>query len=258
MGGNQIQVSFGPQSLQIQTCAYVDPNTPNYNGIDLHNIYGYSQWYQQNISYTYQTTCYSNFSPQMADNSLVTCGSKISATTTSTVSPGSGSGSGNGTGGANPGSCSSDRICRYYLDYLNRYTCVLDGVEGVVSSISGTHYLTFTDANVERVYFANSQLSRIPNVLFTKFPNLNFLYVRNVGLGVINDHTFNQCGNLKYLDASYNDIIHIDETSLKNCTKLETIDLTGNPLDYVSTQLYVYDPSLKTVHLHRNADFTLN
>jgi len=259
--GHQIQIMFASSTLQVPTCADINPNTANYNGIDLHNINGQTMWYQQNISYTYHTSCYSNFSPQMADNSLVTCGSIISTTTTtssttsSTLSPGSGAGAGNGT---NSGSCSSDRICRYYLDYLNRYTCVLDSVDGIVSSISGTHYLTFTDANVERVYFANSQLSRIPNVLFTQFPNLNFLYVRNVGLGVINDHTFNQCGNLKYLDASYNDIIHIDETSLKNCTKLETIDLTGNPLDYISTQLYVFDPSLKTVHLQRNPDFTLN
>lgn len=102
-----------------------------------------------------------------------------------------------------------------------------------------------------------SQLDRIPKVLFEKFPNLNFLYVRNCSLNVINERTFNECGNLEFLDASYNEITHIVETSLRNCTKLKTIDVTGNPIDYLSTKLYDYDPSLKKIHLNRMEDFEL-
>jgi Leucine-rich repeat (LRR) protein len=254
------QISFYPNHQTVTTCVPADwSSNQNWQGADPFNIYGYS-WYQQNISYTYSTPCYSNWSPQMADNSLVTCGTIFTtstSTTTSTTTQSPGGGGSNGTDVIPSDSCTSYRICRYYLDYLNRYTCVIDGADGSVTGIGGIHSSPFTDANVERVYFVNSQLSRIPNVLFQKFPNLNFLYVRSCGMGVINDRTFNECGNLKFLDASFNDIIHIDETSLRNCTHLETIDLTGNPLDYVSTQLYVYDPSLKTVHFNRNPDFTL-
>jgi Leucine-rich repeat (LRR) protein len=252
----QRQITFQPRSPIVITCVNENYQYPSPYPIDLYTIYG-QNWYQQNISYTYSSTCYSSWTPQMADNSLVTCGSKTSTATTTTTTQSPGGGGSNGTDIIPVIPCSSYKICRYYLDYQNRYTCVIDGADGSVTAIGGIHSSPFTDASVERVYFVNSQLSRIPNVLFQKFPNLNFLYVRNCGMGVINDRTFNECGNLRFLDASHNDIIHIDETSLRNCTHLETIDLTGNPLDYVSTQLYVYDPSLKTVYLNVNSDFTL-
>ena len=87
---------------------------------------------------------------------------------------------------------------------------------------------------------------------------MEFLYIRDCSLGIINDQTFNECGNLRTLDASYNNIIHISETALRNCTKLEKIDMTGNPVDYVSNDLYILDPSLKEIFFNRIDDFTLN
>jgi Leucine-rich repeat (LRR) protein len=82
--------------------------------------------------------------------------------------------------------------------------------------------------------------------------------VRNCGLRIINDETFNECGNLRILDASFNDISHVKDTALRNCTKLEKIDLTGNPVNFVSNQLYVMDPNLKEILFNRVEDFGLN
>jgi hypothetical protein len=72
----------------------------------------------------------------------------------------------------------TNRVCRFYLDYLDRYTCVLDNVDATLSSISGTHSSAlYTDANVTQVYIKNSVLSQFPPVLFTKFPNLDSVSV---------------------------------------------------------------------------------
>lgn len=240
IANKRISMSFTPDSPSSVTTCVTPNNPPSYNQMDMYLLNQW-QWQQQDTIYSTQTPCYSNFSPQMADNSLVTCATRSVTSSTTTQS-----------------SCPSSKTCRYFLDAFKRYTCVLEGVDGVLTSITGTHEQGQSDATVERVFFINSQLRKVPSILFQKFPNFNYLYIRNCGLGIIDDQTFTECGNLQYLDASYNEIIHVRDTSLRNCTKLQRIDLTGNTIDYLSTEVYRYEPNLKVIHLNRIDDLVLD
>lgn len=153
-----------------------------------------------------------------------------------------------------PGTCTSDKICRYILDANDQYTCILDDVNAVLTSISGNHISpAFTDASVTRIYFKNSVLPNIPCIIFEKFPNLTFLSIANSSLSLVNDQGLSCCGNVVHLDARYNNIVHVSEDALKNCTKLQTLDLTGNPLEYISGQLYLNNPDLRRIIIHRES-----
>ncbi|CAG9797832.1 unnamed protein product [Chironomus riparius] len=196
-------------------------------------------------NYTAQLqNCYANWTSSMA-NAPVSC-AVLPPTTlappTTAVIP---------TPSPTPGSCPSDKICRYFLDQYNRYTCILDGVDSVLTSISGNHLITFSDPNVRRVIFTNSFLSRIPPILFQKFPSLEYLTVSNCSMSAINTNTFSACGTLKYFDASSNFITTVDGASFKSCAALEVIDLTGNNFDMISGQLFVNNPMLKAVYINR-------
>ncbi|KAG5674317.1 hypothetical protein PVAND_004294 [Polypedilum vanderplanki] len=264
----RITMSTNDPTKNITTCV---PDFPNSLGILFMSSFLYNSNYQN------FTTCYNNWNPAMA-NVIVPCAvtttsSTTAVTTTSTststsstsTSTSSTSTSISSTSSfitapsdiiqpgttAKFGSCASDKICRYYLDYMDRYTCVIEGVDGVLTSIFGTHISTlFTDANVTRVYFKNSFLSRIPSVLFTKFPNLDFVSIANCSLGMITDATIPSCGNLAYLDARYNGIFHVSSSAFKNCKNLQTIDFTGNPIDALEMSIFSLDPSLKKVILN--------
>lgn len=196
--------------------------------------------------------CYGNWTASMAG--VVDCSiSLITSTTTTTVQPTTvpATTSVATTASPTPGSCPSDKICRYFLDQYNRYTCILDGVDSVLTSISGNHVITFSDLNVRRVVFTNSFLPRIPPILFQKFTNLEYLTVSNCSINAINLNTFTACGNLKYFDASNNFITTIDGASFKSCAALEIIDLSGNKIDFVNGQLFANNPNLKSLYINR-------
>jgi Leucine-rich repeat (LRR) protein len=77
--------------------------------------------------------------------------------------------------------CSSHKLCRFYLDHDELYSCVIEGVDFSLLTIGGDHQRiegqTFTDADVKAVYVKHSILSRVPSVIFTKFPNVEFLSI---------------------------------------------------------------------------------
>jgi Leucine-rich repeat (LRR) protein len=145
-----------------------------------------------------------------------------------------------------PGVCKTDKICRYYVDYKDRYTCVIDGVDSIVTSLGGTHVDQFTDDDVTRVYFTNSALRNIPMVIFSKFKHLSFLSVASCSLGIITKGTFRSCNELSYLDVSNNEIIHVSKGALDICQKLQTIDMSGNPIDTL-------DQNYKTFIMNKNS-----
>ncbi|KAG5684040.1 hypothetical protein PVAND_013293 [Polypedilum vanderplanki] len=144
-----------------------------------------------------------------------------------------------------------ERDCRYFLNENRKYTCVLECVDLVLTAIGGAHYKSYSDLDVTRVYFSRSTLSKVPKIIFEKFPNLEFLSVASTQLMIINDQTFGECGRLKEIDASGNDIREIVETSLKNCTELVKIDVSGNPIEFIDGEIFNYDPQLKHIIFNR-------
>jgi Leucine-rich repeat (LRR) protein len=261
------------EPVNISTC--VDPTVSSNYQKDVYYIGNNSDWALQDEEFQSSTSCYSSFTQDMESDSLAFCPSFTTTTTstsTTTEAPSTTSELISSPDEAPPSDvifptppstsvpliqCATDKICRYYLDWNQTYVCVLDGAQGTVTSISGTHYLTFTDLDVKRVYFINSFLNLIPKLIFQKFPNLNYLHVSECGLNVINNQTLNECGKLEFLDASHNEINHVDETSLANCTMLKVIDLSGNPIDHVGGLLYKLDPALERIHLKRLDDWIL-
>jgi Leucine-rich repeat (LRR) protein len=158
-----------------------------------------------------------------------------------------------------PSQCSSGscKLGRYFLDHKNIYSCVLENVDLALTSIGGEHETIngklFNDADVEAVYFENSFISRVPEIIFTKFRNTKFLSIVDAHMTIIDDNTFTSCGILKRLDLSRNHIQEITETSLMKCQQLMTIDLTGNPVIDLESSLFVHDPNLKHVILNRKS-----
>jgi len=138
------------------------------------------------------------------------------------------------------------------LDELRRYTCVLEKVDLVLTSIGGVHDAGFSNSDVTRVYFIDSELANVPRAVFDSFANIEFLSVAETHLSVINDNTFEVCGSkLKKLDASKNQITRIYETSLQNCSALEWLDLTGNAVEDLDRNLFQLDPTLQHVIFNR-------
>lgn len=249
--GSSIYISFYPNDpSNITTC--VDPNIHPNNQM-LFNIMAY-EWVKFNTSMTRRTSCYSNWNAEMESNSLVTCGSVITPETTTTTAVTSTEYPFTST--TQSGSSSSSNA-RCYLDWNDRYTCVIRDVQLTITSITTTHIDGFGNDDVTRVYFKNSWLSIVPGIIFDTFPNLDFLSIANCGLNIITDQTFNKCGKLEFLDASNNHIIHVEETSLRNCTSLVSIDLSGNPVDSLGAQLYHLDPVLKKIHLNKEEGLEL-
>ena len=150
-------------------------------------------------------------------------------------------------------SCSSRKICRYYRDHDEVYSCVISGVNLSLLTIGGDHEtingMNQTDADVKAVYIVDSVLSRVPSVIFSKFPNTEFLSISKTEMTIIDDNTFDSCDNLKRLDVSGNHISKVISTSLQKCQKLETINLSGNPVEELDTELFRIDPHLKHVIL---------
>ncbi|CAH1729535.1 unnamed protein product [Chironomus riparius] len=195
-------------------------------------------------------TCYNNWQPSMATPPICPLSSTVTTvpptSLATTIAP------------PTSGTCPSDKVCRYFLDQYNRYTCILDGVDSLLTSIAGNHLITFDDLTVRRVVFTNSFLSRIPPILFQKFPNLEYLTASNSSMSSINTKTFGTtCGNLKFFDASYNDITSVDGASFKSCSKIEVVDLTGNQFSSIDGQLFINNPTLKNIYINRPPSMVL-
>jgi len=173
---------------------------------------------------------------------LDTCTANFNAVTTTTTT----------TTASENSSCPSQKDCRFFLDERRRYTCVLEKVDLVLTSIGGVHDVGYSNSDVTRVYFLDSELANVPRAVFDSFANVDFLSIAETHLSVINDDTFEVCGTkLKKLDASKNQITRIYETSLQKCSALEWLDLTGNSAEDLDRSLFQLDPTLQHVIFNR-------
>ena len=149
--------------------------------------------------------------------------------------------------------CKVSAVCRYYIDHLKQYTCVIEHIDSSSSYISGRHISeTFSDNDVISVFISNSVLSTIPFVIFEKFPNLIFLTITNSTMTFIHERTITKCDNLKYLDVSNNNIMHISKYAFEMCPNLQIIDLSKNPIEYFDIQ---YARKLKRIYLNKKSLF---
>jgi Leucine-rich repeat (LRR) protein len=149
--------------------------------------------------------------------------------------------------------CDSHKVCRFYHNHDELYSCNISNVSMALLSIGGDHEVvngrTFTDADVKAVYFKDSILLQVPVVIFTRFPNIELLSIPSTKMTIIDDDTFKSCNNLKELDVSGNSISEVTKTWLQKCQKLETINFSGNRIKNFDTDLFKLNPLLKNVIL---------
>jgi len=219
----------------------IEAVTPNFFTDSFPGSTTRANWYlslEQNVCVNKLFT--QNQLPQPGD--LDTCTANWNAITTTTTST---TASGNSL-------CPSHKDCRFFLDERRRYTCVLERVDLALASIGGVHDVGFSNSDVTRVYFLDSELANVPRAVFDSFANVEFLSVAETHLSVISDDTFKVCGTkLKKLDASRNQITRIYETSLQKCSALEWLDLTGNAVEDLDRNLFQFDPTLQHVIFNR-------
>lgn len=146
-------------------------------------------------------------------------------------------------------------LCDYKVDPNLGYTCELKNVtylnDSHIFTINGAHIMNQQDTDVMTVKFVNSTLSKIPNVIFTTFPNLARLSIKGVGLKKIDKNTFEDCGELKVFDASLNEISDISNNAFDKCNSLTTIDLSDNVLRILRNQVFT-GTKLESINLDGN------
>lgn len=128
-------------------------------------------------------------------------------------------------------------ICNYFDNDTLGYTCELTDVAFLEESenplILGEHLDGRNNNDVSNVVFNSSRLVRVPPAIFTSFPNIKSLSIREVSLETLDEMTFEKCGTLQHLDISGNLIKTISSQSFENCEFLETIHLNNNSLSRV-------------------------
>ncbi|XP_055529962.1 leucine-rich repeat transmembrane neuronal protein 2-like [Wyeomyia smithii] len=80
------------------------------------------------------------------------------------------------------------------------------------------------------LWIENSQLTYFPDVLFTRFPKMETLVAKKVGLKKLLSNTFSKAPNLKHLDLSSNAVGLLPNDVFGPCQQFETINIAENRL----------------------------
>ena len=97
--------------------------------------------------------------------------------------------------------------------------------------------------NLDRLYLSFNNIRTIANSSIPFNTSLTFL---EMGINLLSEvpPAINKLLQLKYLDLRYNRITSLRANDLSHLHKLDTLHLTGNPLLYVSVNVFDYNPRL--------------
>lgn len=144
----------------------------------------------------------------------------------------------------------------------NVYTCKLKAVlhnENHKFTITGTHASKGRkDLGVKFVEFVSSNISYVPEIVFKKFPNLEYLNVNGVGLKSF--HPINNASDLKVILANNNQLTKLDANVFCVSTDLETLSFRKNLIEDVDVnafhnlgnlrELYLSDNRISSLHMN--------
>lgn len=160
---------------------------------------------------------------------------------------------------------------------LALYTCELSDI--IVTdpeaqyNFGGEHLENRTNDNVDRVAIQNSNTPFIIPEIFTAFPNITELLIRESGLesiefppthqlrriffsynriGTLKNATFANQSNLTHLNLNRNHIAVIEEDAFIGLDNVETIFLIANNLTELPGRIFANIPSLTTLDLENN------
>lgn len=114
------------------------------------------------------------------------------------------------------------------------------------------------DAGVKFVEFTFSNISHIPEQIFRKFFNLEYLSVNGVGLK--NLHTIRNASELKVILANNNQITALEADTFINSVELEILSFRKNQISEINVQafhnlgqlreLYLADNKISALHMN--------
>lgn len=112
------------------------------------------------------------------------------------------------------------------------------------------------DLGVKFVEFTSSNLSYIPDQVFKKFPNLEYLSVNSVGLKKINPIV--DASDLKVILANHNHISSLDAKTFEIATDLEVLSLRKNQIEEIDMNAFHLLGNLRELYLSDNRILSLH
>lgn len=130
-------------------------------------------------------------------------------------------------------------------------------------TITGTHPTKGRkDLGIKFVEFASSNISYVPEQVFRKFPNLEYLSVNGVGLKSF--RPLKNASDLKVVLANHNFITSLTEKAFSVSTDLEVLSFRKNQIEDIDVhafhnlgnlrELYLSDNKLTSVHMNTFAE----
>jgi Leucine-rich repeat (LRR) protein len=125
--------------------------------------------------------------------------------------------------------------------------------------VTGTHQSKGRkDLGVKYVEFTSSNISHIPEHIFRKFPNIEYLSVNGVGLKSLRPIT--NASDLKVVLANNNQLTKLGGHIFEHSTDLETLSFRKNQIDDVNVmafhnlgnlrELYLSDNRISVLHMN--------
>jgi Leucine-rich repeat (LRR) protein len=112
------------------------------------------------------------------------------------------------------------------------------------------------DLGVKFVEFSASNISHIPDQVFKKFPNLEYLSVNTAGIKKINQLV--NATDLKVILANNNQISSLDANTFEIATDLETLSLRKNQIEEIHVNAFHLLGNLRELYLSDNRVLSLH
>lgn len=117
-------------------------------------------------------------------------------------------------------------------------------------TVTGTHQSGRKDQGVKFVEFVSSNISHLPEQLFRKFPNLEYLNVNGAGLKKI--HVLANASDLKVILANNNQLTQLVENVFSVSGDLETLSFRKNNIDEIDMNAFHNLGNLRELYLSNN------
>lgn len=112
------------------------------------------------------------------------------------------------------------------------------------------------DLGVKFVEFTASNLSYIPDQIFKKFPNLEYLSMNSVGLKKMNPIV--NASDLKVILVNHNDISTLDAKTFEVATDLEVLSFRKNQIEEIDMNAFYLLGNLRELYLSDNRILSLH
>lgn len=143
----------------------------------------------------------------------------------------------------------------------NVYSCKIKNAvvqnENDKFTITGTHQSKGRkDFGVKFVEFSTSNLSHIPDQVFRKFPNLEYLSVNSVGLKKFNPLV--NAPDMKVILANHNQIVTLEPKVFQVSTDMEVLSFRKNQIEEIDVNAFFLLGNLRELYLSDNRVLSLH